>query len=164
MGSIFLAAGSHHGIDELPVSVVEAAVQKIGGGPRPVGTLVVRTGEIERLERIVDGTYLEERLTDYAGRIRAHVQSICHEHKGGRAAARRHLAARRRAMAVSNSASNATAAAGSAGTAVCTSTSNMTDATGTAAACPSGRASTVIVAVPESAPGVNTTPGPGVRC
>ena len=40
------------------------------------------------------------------------------------------LVARRRAPAASNSPSNATATAGSAGTAVLTSTSNMTDATG----------------------------------
>ena len=67
------------------------------------------------------------------------------------------LVARRRAPAA---ASNATATAGSAGTAIFTSTSNMTDATGVAAGCPSGRASTVTAAVPASAPGVNTTPGP----
>ena len=53
--------GAHDRFDELPVGVFVTAVDELGDGLTPVGTLVVDAAEIERRERVVQRADQENR-------------------------------------------------------------------------------------------------------
>src|SRR3954465_12259956 len=51
-----LRTGTNHGLDELPIRVLIAAVEELGDRLNAIGTLVVDAGEVQRAQRIVRRT------------------------------------------------------------------------------------------------------------